>query len=275
MSGVSWKPEPAAGGPMKLLFEGSFEPYFRAAALHAAPCVFVHVPKTAGTSLRRELAALMQPDVNIVVDYTDTARSFHERMDAAVDAFLLRHARAPVRFASGHIFARHVERIGAAMPDARFVTFLRDPVSRVVSDFLYQRSPRHPLHREFSARVPDLDAYLALPSERNKMAEHLVPRELAIAGDVAGCVRFLLATYAFIGVQELYPLGFRTLTRLVGEPAWPTARDNVGTAEPAERAIGEDLAARIRDANPLDVALYEAAAPRWHRVREALAKHLA
>jgi limonene-1,2-epoxide hydrolase len=264
-----------AAPPMKLLFEGSFQAYFRAASLASAPCVFVHVPKTAGTSLRREIAALMQPDVNIVVDYTDTARSFHERIDAAVDEFLLRHAEEPVRFASGHIFARHVERIAAATPDTRFVTFLRDPVSRVVSDYLYQRSPKHPPHEEFAARVPDLDTYLTLPSERNKMAEHLVPRDMMIAGDTEACVRYLLSAYAFIGVQELYPLGFRALTRLVGTASWPKVRENVGSGDEAERAVPPDLAERVRAANPIDVALYEAVAPRWARVREALAKHLA
>ncbi|WP_170984968.1 sulfotransferase family 2 domain-containing protein [Roseomonas sp. AR75] len=260
---------------MRLLFEGSFNAYFRAAAPGQGLVLFVHVPKTAGTSLRREIAALRQPDVNIVVDYADTARSFHERMDQSVERFLARAAEKPVRFASGHIFARHVARIRAAMPDTRVVTFLRDPVSRVVSDFRYQGSERHPLHAEFRARVPDLDAYLALESERNKMAEHLVPREIRADGDPAACVAHLLGTYDFIGVQELYPLGFRTLTTMLGAPAWPTLRENVGATEEAEQGVSPDMAARIRAANPLDVALYQAVAPRWQRLREALAKRLA
>jgi hypothetical protein len=258
---------------MRLLLEGSFGRYFREAAPGGAPVLFVHVPKTAGTSLRRELAARLQPDVNIVVDYTDTTRSFHERMDASVEAFLARAAERPVRFASGHILARHVTRIGAALPGTCLVTFLRDPVSRVVSDFRYQGSPKHPVHAEFRARVPDLDAYLALASERNKMAEHLVPREILLTGDAEACTAHVLAAYDFIGVQELYPLCFRALTTLLGAPAWPTLRENVGDA--AQEAVPAALAERIRAANPIDVAIYRAVAPRWQRVREALAKRLA
>ncbi|WP_158287853.1 sulfotransferase family 2 domain-containing protein [Falsiroseomonas bella] len=274
MSGAASTPEGAAPGPMRLLFEGSFNAYFRAAAPGAGPVVFVHVPKTAGTSLRREVAALLQPDVNIVVDYTDTARSFHERMDQAVEQFLAQATASPVRFASGHILARHVARIRQALPGTRLITFLREPVSRVISDFRYQGSPRHPLHAEFTARVPDLDAYLALDSERNKMAEHLIPREILAGGDPDACVAHLLATYDFIGIQELYPLCFRVLTMLLGAPAWPTVRENVGAEEDAAAPVPEEMAARIRAANPLDVALYDAVAPRWHRVRDALAKRL-
>jgi hypothetical protein len=274
MSGASSTAELPPEGRMRLLFEGSFNAYLKAAAPGSGPLVFVHVPKTAGTSLRREIAAILQPDANIVVDYTDTTRSFHERIDQAVEDFVARAAEKPVRFASGHILARHVSRIQAALPDTRLITFLREPVSRVISDFRYQGSPRHPVHADFTAQVPDLDAYLALESERNKMAEHLVPRAILASGDAASCVAHVLATYDFIGVQEMYPLCFRTLTTLLGRPSWPTVRENVGAEEEGAREVPEEMAARIRAANPLDVALYEAVAPRWRRVRDALAKRL-
>jgi hypothetical protein len=83
----------------------------------------------------------------------------------------------------------------------------------------------------------------------------------------------VLASYDFIGIQELYPLCFRTLTTLLGAPAWPTVRENVGAGEEAP-GVTPEMAARIRAANPLDVALYQAVAPRWQRLREALAKRL-
>ncbi len=259
---------------MNLLFEGDFEDYFREASLTAGPCVFVHVPKTAGTSLRGEIAQILQPDVNIVVDYTDTSRSFHERIDEAVENFLAEMHVRPARFASGHILARHVTRIRSRLPKARFITFLRDPVARLVSDYRYQRSPRHPVHKEFIARVPSLEAYLDILSEQNKAAQHLVAPNVLLGGDIEECVEYVLSTYAFIGVQEMYPLSFRTLTTLVGQPSWPKLRENVNSESGAEGEVSPELAARIRAANPIDTAIYDAVFPRWQRIRDSLAAYL-
>jgi hypothetical protein len=259
---------------MQDLFEGRFETYFREAAVGNDLCVFVHVPKTAGTSLRGEIAAMLQPDVNIAVDYTDTARSFHERMDEAVEMALAQVAGG-LRFASGHILARHVARIRAVEPRTRFVTFLRDPVARLVSDYRYQRSARHPVHAEFIARVPDLDAYLEIKPERNKMAQHLVAADVLLGGDAEECVDYVMRSYAFIGVQEMYPISFRTLTTLVGQPAWPKLRENVNSENEAEKQVSPEMAKRIRDANPIDCAIYDAVFPRWQKIRDDLARFLA
>lgn len=261
---------------MDLLFDGRVAEYMAAAAVPPGGlCLFVHVPKTAGTSLRAELADILQPDANIVVDYTDTSRSFHARMDEAVDMFLgYAEAEAP-RFASGHILARHVNRIRAARPGTRLVTFLRDPVARVVSDYRYQRSPRHPVHAEFAARVPDLDAYIAMRAEANKMTQHLVPADILQAGDPAECVDYVMRTYAFVGLQEMYPISFRALTTLLGEPRWPQIRENVNSDNESERTIPADLAARIRAANALDDALYQHVLQGWRRARDTLSVKLA
>ena len=259
---------------MELLFAGRLDDYLREAAIGADPCIFVHVPKTAGTSLRNEIAGILQPDVNIVVDYTDTSRSFHDRIDEAVARFLARPADRPARFASGHILDRHVARIRAHHPDARFVTFLRNPVARVVSDYRYQRSTRHPVHREFIAAVPSLDAYLDIRAEQNKMVHHLVPPGLMASGDAAACIDHVMRGYAFVGVQEMYPISFRLLTTLLGKPMWPMMRENVNTENEADRNVPPDLLRRIRDANALDVALHEHVASRLAAVRDRLAERL-
>ncbi len=260
---------------MELLFTGRFEEYLDEAAMRGHPCIFVHVPKTAGTSLRNELAQLLRPELNIRVDYKDTTRSFHEKMDLAVAAFLDQHAADPLRFASGHVLGRHVEQIRAALPDARLITFLRDPVARLVSDYRYQRSPKHPVHAEFAASNPDLATYVEVATERNKMAQHLVPAELLASGDARRCVDYMLSAYAFIGTVEMYALSFRVLTTLLGYPSWPKLRDNIGPGEEDTTEVPPALAARIRADNAIDCALYDAVHPRWLAVRDALAARFA
>jgi hypothetical protein len=255
---------------MKLLFEGAALDYVRSSGIGDALLVFVHVPKTAGTSLRAELAELLPPDVNIEIDYVDASRNYHDKLDEAVAKFLEYIRQHSVRFASGHIMARHVLQIRSEIPDARFVTFLRDPVARVISDYRHQRSPRHAQHQEFRARVPDLDTYLQLRGERNKMAQHLVSTGVLYAGDPEECVDYVMRTYTFVGVQEMYDLCFRTLTTLVGTPAWPRLRENVNTEVSAERKIEPELEERIRRANALDCAIYDYFAPRLQAVSAEL-----
>ena len=257
---------------MTLLFEGRFADYLREAAVGNGAVIFVHVPKTAGSSLRGELAARLQPDMNIEVDYNDATRLFRDKMDDAVRNFLAGPAEH-IRFASGHLMGRHVAQMRSAMQGARFITFLRDPVERVVSDYRYQRSPKHPPHPQFREKYPSLEAYLEFKGDRNKSAQHLIAPAVYAGREPEECVDYLLRAYDFVGVQEMYPLSFRTLTALIGEPAWPKLRENVNRNEEEEN-LSPELAAEVREANAIDAALYEAVFPRWRAIRDALAAHL-
>ena len=271
-------PEPPADGapsPMELLLAGEIDGFLAAAAPGDAPLVFVHAPKTAGTSLRAELAARRQPEVHITVDHADTSRRFADRMDAAVQAFIEQAEAAPVRFASGHLLGHHLPLIAAALPGARFVTLLRDPVARLLSDYRYSASPRHPNHAAFLARVPSFAAYVERASERNKMAQHLLPPELVQRADPADCVAALLRRYAFVGVQEMYPISFRVLTALLGRPAWPSLRENVGPADGPPMEVPPALVARIRELHAVDVALHAHVRRGLVAIRDRLAARLA
>jgi hypothetical protein len=260
---------------MQALFEGRAGDFLRDAAFGTAPCIFVHVPKTAGTSLRAELAAILPPDINIHVDYTDTSRSFHDRIDDAVARFLEQAGPRGTRFASGHIVGRHVTRIAQQMPQARFITMLRDPVARVVSDFRHQRSPRHPGHEAFRARVPDLGAYAELRSETEKAAQHLLPREVLATRDASACIEHVMHRFAFVGIQEMYDLSFRTMTALAGRQQAPRLRANVNSDADDTAEIDATTAQRIRTLNPLDHALYTHFAEQLRRVEPALRAALA
>ncbi len=260
---------------MQALFEGRAAEFLRDAAFGAAPCIFVHVPKTAGTSLRAELAAILPPDINIHVDYTDTSRSFHDRIDDAVARFLQQAGPRGIRFASGHIVGRHVTRIAQQLPQARFITMLRDPVARLVSDYRHQRSPRHPGHEAFIARVPDLAAYVRIRSEADKAALHLVPREVLATHDPGACIDHVMRRFAFVGIQEMYDLSFRTLTALAGRQQAPRLRANVNTDADDTAEVDAATAEQIRALNPLDHALYTHFAAQLRRAEPALRAALA
>jgi hypothetical protein len=243
--------------------------------------LFVHVPKTAGSSLAADIATLAPPYRSIHIDHLDRGRPAPERYDAATEAFIAAHAGKPCRFASGHVQFRQAQRIAGALPGTGCSPMLREPVSRLVSDYLYQRSTMHPLAADVRARVPDFAAFIELPGQRNRIARHLVPPTLVKAGDSAAGIARLRDHYAFVGVQERYDLGFRALTTLVaGRPSAPAARKRVNEGAAEEKAAvmraleDSSLRARIAELNAFDLAVHRAIAADWERIAQPLAAFL-
>jgi len=260
---------------LPLLFGRQFAEYFAPAGPGQPLWLFVHVPKTAGSSLRAELAELLRPEANIHIDHGDTRKTHHERFDQAVADFIAKARQRHFRFASGHLDSAQASRICDALPEVRRVTMLRHPDARFVSDFRYQRSPMHPTHEEFRRRMPTLEDYVGFRTERNKTARHLVPRDLVDGGDAAACIDHVLQNFDFVGIQEMYPLSFRTLTTLVGEPrsATRTLRANEVTAENRVE-LAPAMAREIEANKPLDMAIYETMLQRFRAIRAPLRDYL-
>lgn len=243
--------------------------------------LFVHVPKTAGSSLAAELALDLAPYRSLHIDHMDRSSPALVRYDQVVEQALAAHAVAPFRFASGHVQHRHVARLVQGIPGTRLFTMLREPAARLVSDFLYQRSAMHPLAEEVRRRVPDFDAFLLLPGQRNRAARHLVPKPIVDAGDVAAAIGHIERHFAFLGLQEDYAAGFRALTAMLGRMRPPARRLRANDAAAEERAaiasrLGDPaLAARIAEVHALDVAIHRHFAARWQAVAAPLEAWLA
>ena len=159
------------------LFAGDFDKYFADAHAGTPLWFFVHVPKTAGSSLNGEMVPSLFPNHHIYIDYSkldpsEVGQSYEALFDKSVDHFIeLAQAAAQAadaagpasgpkgpkryRYCTGHINAAQLDRIVSEVPDVRPFTLLRDPVKRFVSDFRYQRSPLHPGWGEFPRGLSD------------------------------------------------------------------------------------------------------------------------
>jgi hypothetical protein len=263
---------------LSLLFDGKFDEYFAQSAAGTPLWLFVHIPKTAGSSLTAELAEFLRPSQNIHIDRSDRgdlSRSYNERYDTAVADFVMQAKQRPFRFASGHIMEAQSARIRHALPDVRMITMLRQPVSRVVSDYRYQRTPMHPNHEEFKERMPTLSHYVEQLGESNKMTRFLVPRSIIASGDEARCINYVIENYVFVGLQEMYPICFQTLTTLLGRPSTPTVRKRVNeVSDDNPSSLTPELDRRIRELNRLDMAVYEAFLRSYRAIREPLIEYV-
>ena len=201
------------------LFAGDFDRYFAEAGKGDPLWLFVHVPKTAGSSMQAEMGAIHKPAANIAIDYTDAEKPYHVLLDEAVQRFIAQHQNLPYRFASGHVLARHTEAIGRAVPNLRAFTMLRNPIARIISDYRYQRSDMNVARATFIEKTPDFATYIARPFVHNKTALALVPRPIVLAGDTDAAIEHVMQNYAFVGLQEMYPVCLRAITTLMGHPA--------------------------------------------------------
>ena len=241
-----------------------------AGALRSAErLAFVHIPKTAGTSLSVWLRAFFSSEEALPTALIPTGPGEWGPDAGTRYRFLQAHLPfAPFR---------------AAVPDAHFVTFLRDPVDRVISNYWqYRRGPEPRTERQHLARRLSLDEWIAEQDATG--ASYLTDVHVwALAGpedsfatgrppagvtpdDMASLVdrafENLRREFAFFGLVERYVESLELFAFVFGVPghrAEPGERKNVRRDEGREPVVAE-LRARIAAQNRFDVALYEQAA---------------
>lgn len=217
--------------------------------------IFIHIPKTAGSSLGTELGRMRRPYINIHRRYFYGDTVTFSRIEDDIDDVVHDGVLPRTRSCSGHFSWTQAAPLRAARPDARTFTFLRDPVARIVSDYRYSRTPSHPTYAQTIARFPTIEQYIDAPETRDKMARFTIPPDVVARPQIDA---FVSTHYAFIGLLEAYPMSFNILARLLGHDRLPSEhkRRTEATQENAV-ALTDELRAAIADRNPRDVALYQ------------------
>ena len=196
--------------------------------------VFVHIPKTAGSSFRLAAEQYFGPDA-LLFDYGAEAAQtsdlvkhwiygrqdpagFHEAVEAG-----------PFRFLSGH-FNREKY---ADLPGARLVTWMRDPVDRLWSSYRHWCR-----HQGFDGSFGE---FLEQPRRQNQQARILGDR---------------LKGLSFVGLTERFASDLEVFNAAFGTEFW-MLRANEAPPGDSERPSDTDVA-RARVLNDRDQALYEA-----------------
>jgi hypothetical protein len=234
---------------------------------------FVHIPKTAGSSFRRELIDVLSPNCNIHVDRDRRSEPYAQKIVDATKSFNKRLTQRRYRFASGHVpivtLAKHVD----GWRDLKLITMLRDPVTRMISDYRYQTTSAHPTHREFLERYPTFESYLRTEWTRNRMFRFLRPTNQATVED---CIQFLVEDFAFVGLVEMYPLSVRLVTRLMERERSPSRHLRITSETEHNRIeVTPKLIEQVRELNSSDVALYSYFHAKLRAVREQVFRPVA
>jgi hypothetical protein len=227
--------------------------------------LFLHIPKTAGTSFRRALARELRPDHNISIDRVRDSKKRDDAFREAIDEFLERDNIMRFMFASGHIKMEEAERIRQAIArPVKFITILRDPVERVISEFRYQSTPAHPQNSDFVKLFPTIETFITHPRSQNKMRRHL-----ALRGEkLESTIRRLENDFSLVGVVESYSFFVKLCSQLVGRPLDWDVRERVTEATAHnDIEVNEDLRKTIRALNSEDDRLWNHFSDRIHTAR--------
>lgn len=226
-----------------------------------ATVFFLHLPKTAGTTMRRVLDRQYRDArrYEIGEDVTGDIRGFR--------ALPWHEDNAP-KLVQGHMsYGLHQFVPGPST----YVTLLREPIRRALSDYHYVTStPGHPIHEH----VKDLslvqyfesgitgqlsNGQVRLLSGDNLPDDAGVPSNRSMErADLEKAQTHLVEGFAAVGVQERFDETLLLFRRRLGW-RWPFyLRENVTTRPYRQTDIDPGDLARIRELNLLDLELYEA-----------------
>lgn len=224
---------------------------------------FLHIGKTAGTSVQHALFEAM----------SGTA-IFHEsleKFDTATAAEL-----AINDLVIGHFGYQHVAKCRS---DRFLMTFLRDPVERVLSNYHFLRSgsplSNYSAHAIDAAKAMNLPEFLRCEDpgvrmvtenfQAKALAFDIRPQHRADIADLRGQAERNLATFDFVGIVDYFDESMAVLSDMLGREVAPKQLNKTSTREAAPPVSAEDLEL-IRKLNAIDIAIYDAAKLRFEQI---------
>jgi hypothetical protein len=209
---------------------------------HDLKLISVHIPKSAGTSFRNTLREVYGADqvVRLDINLEDEAIRVNEQL------WDKKKLSRDIQVAHGHFSPLLFEKYFRSSP-APFITWLRDPVERVISNFYYlEKRLKEELDEEgkglniLSKMQRTLSEYVADPINQNRIAKFLQGRSLD--------------DFAFVGIQEYYA---EDLVQLGQKLSWKEVPHYHHNATGKSRNVSATLRDEITRCNQEDVALYE------------------
>lgn len=237
--------------------------------------LFLHVPKTGGTTFKTHLERYLSWDEQLV-EFSFWGRRYRETHGRSEFAHRPAEERAKAVVLAGHRLAYGAHRMVPGSREARYVTFLRDPAERCVSLYNFRRS-RGVTRLDFESWYRD--QFLGDP--RNSVVRFyasslLAPEMLSDQAALVPAAKKLLERCWHIGVTDRLAESLDMLCAEIGIPADWTSQRVAGSGKPLRSPshpdagemidqrirLDADLRARVYADKPEDLELYE-----WAKAR--------
>ena len=209
--------------------------------------ISVHIPKTAGTSFRNTLKSVYGEEavIRLDIDMIGGRDRLRVNLEDYDDRILPKFAR----IVHGHFCPADLYDRFTMSRDTPIITWLRNPVDRVISNYYY-------LAKRLAEELDEKGKGLNILSKMQRTLMEYARDDWnknRISKFLQGVT---LDQLAFVGIQEHYTEDLRALAELLNWKEFPEFRHNT---TPNKYEVSPEERAEIAALNELDVALYKEA----------------
>ena len=212
--------------------------------------IFLHIPKTAGTTLNRIIEWQYNPLSIFTLD------PYRFRATAERFKTLPEERRRRFRVVRGHLYYGLHEFLPQG---ATYITMLREPVARFLSSYYFiLRRPLHPLHRKLKRERLGVEDYLRLvPHRHNFQCRLIAGVDDKVIGDdrlLELAKEHLAESFSVVGICERFEESLVLIAKTFG---WEVPFYENRKVSKNRSPVDQNSIAMIREHNRLDLELYE------------------
>jgi hypothetical protein len=220
--------------------------------------IFLHVPKTAGTTLNR----LIEWEYPLLQIYS---------VDPVLFNWSYKHLRnlSPARLQRFRMFKGHMQfGLHEILPQrATYITVLRDPVDRVISAFYFMRNYKlHPLYWKLRRENWSLEDFVHRSLRTNVQSKIVAGAEyesVCTAEIAAQAIEHVKQDFSIVGLSERFEESLALMKLRFGWKLESYSSFNVTRARPKKLDLPAATLDLIAEKNAFDVALYAAASKKF------------
>ena len=231
--------------------------------------IFLHIPKTAGSSLVKGLSQNFKTEEVLLLYGIKKTSDLISSKIASFD----KDKRDSIKLVAGHqvwfgihnYFPNH---------RPRYITFLRDPVSRVISNYYkILRNPNHQLYQRFMDNRPTLVKFVngqVTQVAINHMTVFLGRQKIDTQHNASQCTKFNidlldkainnLREFWFIGLKERYATDITKISKLINKEITEYFINRSVTVQTRRNVPSAEIIRACHENNQMDSNLYHAAA---------------